>query len=71
MLGGFAVGYLWPVRDIDEDEEDFDPEVERKTMLLGGAAGWRRSSQKGKETSAISDDPEAARRTQVMDDKDT
>lgn len=71
VLGGFAVGYLWPVRDIDEDEEDFDPEVERKTMLLGGAAGWRRSSQKGKETSAISDDPEAARRTQVMDDKDT
>lgn len=71
VLGGFAVGYLWPVRDDDEDDEDFDPEVERQTMLLGGAAAWRRSSQKGKSTSVVDNDPEAARKTQMMGDEDS
>ena len=69
VLGGFAVGYLWPVDVDDEDDEDFDPEAERQTMMLGGVAAWRRSSQKGKETAAVTDDPEASRKTQVMDDE--
>jgi len=66
-IGGFVVGYLWPVY-VEEEDEEFDPETERKTMLLGGAAAWRRSSQKGKETAAVEDDPEAARKTQLTDE---
>lgn len=65
VLGGFAVGYLWPVRADDEEDEDFDAEAERKTLLLGGVAAWRRSSQKGKATAVVDDDPEASRETQV------
>jgi len=66
VLGGFAAGYIWPVDTEEEDDEEFDAEAERKTMLVGGVAAWRRSSQQGKETAVVSDDPEAARETQVV-----
>jgi hypothetical protein len=67
VLGGFAVGYLWPVHADEDDDEEFDAEAERKTMLLGGVAAWRRSSQQGKSTQVVGDDPEASRQTQVSD----